>query len=65
MNGKVVAGALLSMIFSIATAEARGPYGSIYRKLERRRFHHRPDRYVLALRSGSELRQRHLFHGHD
>ncbi len=29
MNGKVVAGALLSMVFSIATAEARGPYGSI------------------------------------
>src|SRR3977135_3254494 len=29
MNGKVVAGALLSMLFSIATVEARGPYGSI------------------------------------
>jgi hypothetical protein len=29
MNGRVVVGALLSMLFSIATAEARGPYGSI------------------------------------
>jgi len=30
MNGKVVAGALLSMVISIATAEARGPYGTIH-----------------------------------
>lgn len=29
MNGKVVVGALLSILVSIATAEARGPYGSI------------------------------------
>ena len=29
MNGRVVVGALLSMLFSIATVEARGPYGSI------------------------------------
>ena len=29
MNGKVVVGALLSILISIATVEARGPYGSI------------------------------------
>jgi hypothetical protein len=29
MNGKVVVGALLSILFSVATVEARGPYGSI------------------------------------
>jgi hypothetical protein len=29
MNGKVVVGALFSILLSIATAEARGPYGSI------------------------------------
>lgn len=29
MNGKVVVGALLSMLVSIVSAEARGPYGSI------------------------------------
>jgi hypothetical protein len=29
MNGRVVVGALLSMLFSIAAVEARGPYGSI------------------------------------
>jgi hypothetical protein len=29
MSGRVVVGALLSMVFSIAVAEARGPYGSI------------------------------------
>jgi hypothetical protein len=29
MNGRVVVGTLLSMLFSIVAAEARGPYGSI------------------------------------
>jgi S1-C subfamily serine protease len=29
MNGKVVVGALLSVLLSVATGEARGPYGSI------------------------------------